>query len=166
MNIEKTVSRYKLKTNEAGKLFDPVRQVFVAATPEEHVRQRVIKYLINRMKVPPGRIVVEQSLARLGARDADYRKKRIDIGIMDENGALAAIIECKAHSVKNAESPFIQAVDYVRNLNMPAYFVTDGVVLKGYSYRRETDQYIELNTIPDYAALCTATGSDGTKLPQ
>ena len=121
MIIEKDLKRYKLKTDASGKLYDPIRQIYVPATPEEKVRQRMIKYLISRMKVPSEKIVVEQGLVKFGVEDQCNRKKRIDIGFYGNYNELAAIIECKAYSIQNVEAPYQQAIDYVRNLKIPAY---------------------------------------------
>lgn len=154
MNIEKDLKRYKLKTDESGKLYDPIRQIFVPATPEEYVRQRMIKYLIGRMKIPAGKIVVEQGLVKFGVNDEADKKKRIDIGFYGDYNDLAAIIECKAYSIKDKEAPYIQAKSYVRSLKIPAYFVTDGVLLEGYNYYYETDQFVKMDRIPMYGVLC------------
>ena len=154
MIIEKDLKRYKLKTDASGKLYDPIRQIYVPATPEEKVRQRMIKYLISRMKVPSEKIVVEQGLVKFGVEDQCNRKKRIDIGFYGNYNELAAIIECKAYSIQNVEAPYQQAIDYVRNLKIPAYFVTDGVILDGYNYYYDTDQFVKMERIPSYEELC------------
>ncbi len=154
MNIEKDLKRYKLKTDESGKLYDPIRQIFVPATPEEYVRQRMIKYLIGRMKVPAEKIVVEQGLVKFGVNDEADKKKRIDIGFFGDYNDLAAIIECKAYAIKDKEAPYAQARSYVRSLKTPAYFVTDGVLLEGYNYYYETDQFVKMDWIPMYEELC------------
>ncbi len=154
MNIEKDLKRYKLKTDESGKLYDPIRQIFVPSTPEEYVRQRMIKYLIGRMKVPAEKIVVEQGLVKFGVDDEADKKKRIDIGFYGDYNDLAAIIECKAYSIKDKEAPYAQTRSYVRSLKIPAYFVTDGVLLEGYNYYYETDQFVKMDGIPTYEELC------------
>ena len=40
-------------------LYDPIRQKDVPATPEEHVRQATIKFLMDEVKVPQNLIAVE-----------------------------------------------------------------------------------------------------------
>ena len=152
--IEKILNRYKLKTDSGGRLYDSIRQIFVPATPEEYVRQRMIRFLINRMKVPKEKIVVEQGLVNFGVRDADSRKKRIDIGFYGSYHDLAAIVECKAYSIYNVEAPYAQASDYVRNLKIPAFFVTDGNLLDGYYYQYDLDQFVRMDRIPTYEELC------------
>lgn len=150
MRIERDLKRYKLKT-EGNKVYDPIRQMYVPLTPEEDVRQRTIKYLINRMKVPTDKIVVERGLNTFGVEGS---KKRIDIGILGENNYLAAIIECKAYSITGTTAPYAQAIDYVMALNIPAYFVTDGFVMEGFTFDLNNHQFIKMEEIPMYESLC------------
>ena len=80
-------------------------------------------------------------------------RKRIDIGICREDNILAAIVECKAYSLRSMEAPFVQALDYVRALRVPSYFVTDGVWLDGYRYAGDTDQFVPMEKILTYEEL-------------
>nr|MCR5728480.1 type I restriction enzyme HsdR N-terminal domain-containing protein [Lachnospiraceae bacterium] len=91
---------------------------------------------------------------KFGVNDEADKKKRIDIGFFGDYNDLAAIIECKAYSIKDKEAPYAQAGSYVRSLKIPAYFVTDGVLLEGYNYYYETDQFVKMDRIPMYEELC------------
>ena len=42
---------------------DPIRQKLIYITPEETVRQKVISYLTDTLKVPSDMIVLEQHLS-------------------------------------------------------------------------------------------------------
>ena len=42
---------------------DPVREKLIYITPEETVRQKMISYLINELKVPEEAILVEEHLS-------------------------------------------------------------------------------------------------------
>jgi hypothetical protein len=110
MNVEKNFARYKLKI-ENDKIYDPIRKKTLRLTPEEIVRQKTIKFLMNRLGVPQDKIIVERSLGTLGVKGS---KKRIDIGVLDEEGLLMTIVECKAHSVYNPQAAFVQAQNYLR----------------------------------------------------
>ncbi len=92
MYINHIFKRYKLKI-EGNKIFDPVRKKYVALTPEEKVRQQMIKFMQQRLKVPVCKIGVERSLSDLG--DVGNRK-RVDICIFGDDDKILAIIECKA----------------------------------------------------------------------
>jgi len=144
MNVEKIYARYKLKI-EGDKIFDPIRYKYVHLTPEELVRQKTIKYLMNRLSVPQEKIIVERSLGTLGVKDS---KKRIDIGVLDEEGIIMAVIECKASKVYNPDAAFLQAQNYLRELNTRYFFVTDGKSFDGYYY--DTIEDIKLDKISKY----------------
>ena len=88
MYINHIFKRYKLKI-EDNRIYDPIRKKFVALTPEERVRQKTLKYMIQRMKVPADKIGVEKSLSSLG--DIGNRK-RVDICIW---GPDEEILACK-----------------------------------------------------------------------
>lgn len=60
-----------LKVNEVNdlkphRLFDPIRKKDVPATPEEHVRQATVRYLLDVVKVPAHLIAVEFPLSLVG----------------------------------------------------------------------------------------------------
>jgi hypothetical protein len=60
-------------------IFDPIRKKWVKATPEERVRQLLLRQLIQG-GFPKGLIAVEKSLEKL-RRDSPYKrlKRRVDI---------------------------------------------------------------------------------------
>ena len=59
-----------------------------------------------------------------------------------------AVVECKASLSHNGEAAFIQAQDYLLDLNTRYFFITDGVTFSGWYY--DTIQNIELTEIPKY----------------
>lgn len=144
MNVTSIFDRYKLKI-QGNTVFDPVRNRYVHLTPEETVRQKTIKFLIQRLKVPQDKIIVERGLSTLGVSGS---KKRIDIGILGADDLIMAVIECKQSLVWNSEAAAIQAQDYLKELNTRYFFVTDGMTFDGYLYN--TAQFIRLEEIPTY----------------
>lgn len=141
MNVYSIFKRYQPKI-EGDTIFDPIRQRYVHLTPEEIIRQKTIKFLMRRLKVPQEKIIVERRLSTLGVPGS---KKRIDIGILDSDGLIMAVIECK---VWVDEATAMQAQDYLEALNTRYFFVTDGEVFEGYHY--DTVQFIRLEEIPTY----------------
>ncbi len=144
MDVSGIYERYKLETKD-DTIFDPIRRIWLHKTPEEIVRQKTIKFLVGRLKVPENHIIVERSLGMLGVPGS---KKRIDIGVLDDDNLLMAIVECKAPKVYDAGKTFIQAQNYLRELNTRYFFVTDGRVFDGYYYDSIEDIYLE--KIPKY----------------
>ncbi len=147
MNVTSIFSRYKLQIKD-DKIFDPIRQKYVHLTPEEIVRQRTIKYLVKRLSVPQNKIIVERGLGTLGVEGS---KKRIDIGILDDDDMIIAVVECKASVLGAGEAAFLQAQDYLRELNTRYFFVTDGNIMEGHYW--DTQQYIRLKEMPKYDRL-------------
>lgn len=144
MNVSNIYARYKNKI-EDNKIFDPIRQKYVHLTPEETVRQKTIKFLMKRLHVPADCIIVERSLGILGVEGS---KKRIDIGILDDTGLIMAVVECKYSLLGSGKAAYVQAQDYLNELNTRYFFVTDGLQFDGYYY--DTTQFIALAEIPTY----------------
>ena len=152
MDVYKAFKKYKLKI-KGNQIYDPVRNKFVHLTPEEKVRQQMLQFMIQTLAIPIERIGVELSLNSLG--DVGNRK-RIDIGIFNEENKLVAIVECKADYIGYKEAPYQQAIGYVSSLGVYRYFVVDGYDLTGYFYDIHNDQFIKMEVIPSYSEMLKA----------
>ncbi|MBQ6122176.1 MAG: type I restriction enzyme HsdR N-terminal domain-containing protein [Clostridia bacterium] len=144
MNVKTIFDRYKVQIID-DTIYDPIRQKYLHLTPEEVVRQKTIKFLMKRLGVPQNKIIVERGLNTLGVEGV---KRRIDIGVLDEEGLLVAVVECKASLLGIEEAAHIQAQNYLLDLNTRYFFVTDGSTFNGYYY--DSFQYIRLETILKY----------------
>ena len=147
MEVTLIFKRYKVKQAK-GKIFDPIRKKYVQATPEEYIRQKTISFLVDYMKVPSERIIVERSLSTLGV---EGNRRRIDIGILDPEDKLNAVVECKYSLGGHNEPAFIQAQEYLMDLHARYFFVTDGMTFKGYRYKYMC--FEQLEKIPKYEEL-------------
>lgn len=144
MNVGVIYNRYKVKI-EGNQIFDPIRNRYVHLTPEEIIRQKTIKFLTQRLKVPAERIVVEKALSSFSVPGS---RKRIDIGILDADDLIMAVVECKQSLDWTGEAAYAQAQEYLRDLNTRYFFVTDGLTFDGYFWN--TVQFIRLEEIPTY----------------
>ena len=98
---------FKTERREAGTfVFDPLRRKWVALTPEEEVRQKVLYLLVEHLHVPSGRIAVEYSVKVNGL------DKRCDAVVFGSDAVPLMIVECKAQSVKLTAKTLDQAVRY------------------------------------------------------
>ena len=149
MYIRNIFKRYKLKI-EGNQIYDPIRKKYVALTPEEQGRQQMIKFLIQRLKVPVDRIGVERTLHSLGITG---NWKRIDICIYGPNDEIIALIECKADDLGMWESAYMQVIDYAESLKVRNYFVVDAWGISGYHYVYERNQYDPIGDIPNYEQM-------------
>ena len=108
---------FKTEAHEGRRMvFDPLRRRFVALTPEEEVRQKVLYLLVEQLHVPAGLIAVEYSVKVNGL------DKRCDAVVFGKEGSPLMIVECKAPSVKLTEKVLDQAVRYHSAL-MPRYLM-------------------------------------------
>jgi hypothetical protein len=108
------------ETEPGATVFDPVRKRHVAATPEEAVRQSVLRYLMDVIRVPANLIGVEYSLAAL--EPGNFRRADIVVWKPGE-GQLAPwlLVECKEPRVKITDATAFQAADYLKRI--PCRFV-------------------------------------------
>lgn len=90
----------------AAYIFDDIRKKFLLLTPEEWVRQHVVKFLINEKSFPKTLIKLE------GGLKLHTLQKRTDILIFDHSGEKIALVECKAPSVKITQATFDQIARY------------------------------------------------------
>jgi hypothetical protein len=108
-----------------GTVFDPVRKRHVAATPEESVRQAVLRYLMDVLRVPPNLIGVEFSLASLEPGNL----RRADIVVWRPGtGQLSPwlLVECKEPRVRITDGTAFQAADYLRRIPCRYVMLSNG----------------------------------------
>jgi len=145
-NLNLPAYKFKFEKKESVLfILDEIRKKFVVCTPEEWVRQNIIKYLINELDYPSGLFIIE-SVINLKL------KTRPDIGIYDKNGNLLLLIECKAPTVKISQDTFNQVSAYNLNFKAKYMIVTNG--LQHYCcYLKQDGSYEFLTGIPNYKEL-------------
>lgn len=99
---------------------DPVRQKQVADTPEERVRQAVLRMLTDVQQIPGALMAVEKAIEVQG------EVRRPDVVVHDRLGHAWMVIECKAPNVAVTQRTLDQAANYNRVLKAPYVFVTNG----------------------------------------
>lgn len=109
--------------HDAGalKIFDSLRGIWVALTPEEWVRQHMIRYLVEIKSYPAGLIKVEHALK------VNRMKRRADLVVFSKTGIPSMIIECKAPEVKMTQKILDQAARYNITLHVPFLSITNGL---------------------------------------
>lgn len=131
--------------------FDPIREKLIYITPEETVRQQVISYLINELKVPKRMIDVEVHLSHYGVKS----KRRADILInkyVEEDNALVplCVVECKAPGIMLGNSAQNQMMDYCDALVCDFSMLTNGYDVQCYHYNEKTNSYDMIKELPMY----------------
>lgn len=121
MNIDFTIVSLKIKKEE-GKtvVFDPVRKKWLVLTPEEHVRQYMLQYMIEKAGYPTSLIAIEKKI------DCGPVIKRFDIVVYNRNHTPWLLVECKAPEVPIDDKTLQQLLNYQRNLQSSFWLISNG----------------------------------------
>ena len=141
---------YEFKYQNEGKdlrVLDVYRKRFVKLTPEEEVRQRFARYLVEEKGFPASLLMTEYSLK------LNKLSRRCDILVHKPAGHPALLVECKAPEVSISQATFDQVARYNLAFRVSYLIVTNG--LKHYCCQIdfETEKISFLSEIPAYAEL-------------
>ena len=141
-----------------GKLcyYDLIRRKDVAATPEEEVRQKLIRFLVTQLKVPASMIQVEAPLRFYGEENLENRHRAdIVIEYTHPNGIIMPIcvIECKEPNHVLCEMDVDQVQRYSEELLCDYFWLTNGYDSVCYKISEKGDQYELLESIPIYEEM-------------
>ena len=125
------------------KVFDPIRKIYCALTPEEEVRQKMLYYLVEQKKYPSGLIAVEYSIK------VNNLPKRCDIVVFNKEVKPMMIVECKAESVPITQKVLDQAIRYYSGLNVEYLLLTNGKTMYCYRIDMENQKIESLNELPN-----------------
>lgn len=130
---------------ETEKYYDPLRRKWVAATPEERVRQWFIGQLSDKALIPAWLMMSEVPMK--------YGQKswRADIVVYDGKGEPLAIVECKRPEVNLSEAVAEQALRYSAVQNVKYIFLTNGK--ETYVYRRGEAGFTPMKYFPKYLEM-------------
>ena len=116
--------QYEFNTkNNDGRLliFDELRRKFLVLTPEEWVRQNIIRYLIEEKKYPSGLISSEAGIK------VNSLKRRYDGLIYSKEKKPLVLLECKSPKVKIDQKVFDQIFAYNTQIAAPYLLITNGL---------------------------------------
>ena len=141
---------YDFKYRTEGKnllVLDVYRKRFVKLTPEEEVRQRFARYLVEEKGFPASLIMTKYAL------EVNKLARRCDILVHKPAGYPALLVECKAPEVKISQATFDQVARYNLAFRVKYLIVTNG--LKHYCCQIDfdTEKVSFLSEIPDYEEL-------------
>ena len=136
-----------LKRNGKNVIFDPLRQKYVALTPEEWVRQHFVHFLTDFKGYPKGLLANEIQL------DLNGTKKRCDTVLFNKDLSARMIVEYKAPNIEITQAVFDQITRYNMVLKVEYLIVSNGI--RHYCCRIDynTLKYTFLPDIPSYIEL-------------
>lgn len=147
----------RLRVREKGsdyEIYDPVRQSWVALTPEEWVRQNMTLYLSERLEIPLSRFAIEAKIEYNGL------SKRCDTIIYDEKLQPMVIAEYKQPRIELSQSVFDQIAVYNMKLNVPFLVVSNGLTHIMCKADNENRRYIFTDALNYQANQLKDNGKD------
>lgn len=136
-------------------IFDVIRQRWVAATPEEIVRQKWIQHMIGDLQFPRELLAVEKELKilphLLDSRH-DLPTRRIDLlCFMNAHNAIKPLLlmECKADAL--SQSAMDQAIAYNDSVKAPYVAIVNGSNIR-FRYQLFSNQQ-EISRLPSFLEL-------------
>ena len=136
-----------LKRNGKNVIFDPLRQKYVALTPEEWVRQHFVHLLTDFKGYPKGLLANEIQL------DLHGTKKRCDTVLFNKDLSARMIVEYKAPNIEITQAVFDQITRYNMVLKVEYLIVSNGMRHYCCKIDYNTMQYTFLPDIPSYTEL-------------
>ncbi len=141
-----------IKIDGKKKFLDPVRKKGVPVTPEEKVRQRVLRYLLDKCKVPISCIVSEDSLSHYTRGSL----QRADITVRTNGGTLL-LVECKEEDISLNGGPIHQIMEYNKTIHSHYLLLTNGT--DSYIFHCLRDGRIKpLLELPSFEMMCKDAG--------
>lgn len=132
--------------NGKEKIFDPIRKKFFNVKPEEIVRQHLISFLIDELKVPKNLIRVEEILKHYGIKTKERADIIVDFEIKNLRFPLL-VIECKAPEIFLDDKAREQMFGYSEKLKNKYCWLTNGEENYFYYLGEKIDE------IPNYSEM-------------
>lgn len=143
LNFPDYTFRFKNSENKVA-IFDEIRKKFIILTPEEWVRQHVVKYILEQKMYPKSHVNVEKIVKVNGLT------KRYDIVVFQPDGSIFLLVECKAPGITISQSTFDQIARYNMSLNAVNMMVTNGLNHYFCQMDYEQEKYFFLQDLPEY----------------
>lgn len=137
----------KSDVRHALKIFDPIRQKLVTATPEERVRQLFVRLLKETYGYPYELMANEYNI-RMGRLS-----RRCDTVVFDRQLTPLVIVEYKAPYVRLTQEVVEQAFRYNSELKVPYIYITNGKQMAIYKVGYHGAPSRLLSAIPMYQNL-------------
>ncbi|MBO7660835.1 MAG: type I restriction enzyme HsdR N-terminal domain-containing protein [Bacteroidaceae bacterium] len=148
--MELNLPKYEVKIRKEGnatKIFDVLRNKFVALTPEEWVRQHFVHFLIDEKSYPASLMGNEIQLNLNGM------SKRCDTVVYDRSLTPKMIIEYKRPDVEISQKVFDQISRYNITMRVDLLIVSNGLEHYCCRINYEEQNYEFLQDIPSYQEL-------------
>ena len=150
INLKKyNIEKYYYRDNKEC-IFDIIREMLVVKTPEEIVRQKFVRYLIEELKVPKSKIELEVPMSHF----KKHAKGRADIVVYGENNQgfniPIIVVECKAPNISLTDDVWFQVYKYDEILETSLIIITNGDFTYGATWDEDYKEYYFVEELPKY----------------
>jgi type I site-specific restriction endonuclease len=143
IRIHFDIPNFKYRQGKNGdEIFDSFRKKWVKLTPEEWVRQNLLRYLKEQMHYPASMIAVERLV------EVNDMKKRFDGVVFDRVGKPWMLIECKADTETLDDKVLQQILAYQSKLGAEFLLVSNGNEV--FCWEITNHQIKEIGHLPPY----------------
>lgn len=134
---------------ESGRptVYDPLRRKEVALTPEEGVRQGMVRHLIEQLHYPPELMANEVAL-RMGKLS-----RRCDTLVVSPQQQPLMILEYKAPQIRLTQQVVEQIYRYNSVLRVPVLVITNGREIYAYLVGYDGRETHQLSRLPSFSEL-------------
>ncbi len=145
--------RFRLRSGNGGyQVWDVLRGMWLVLTPEEWVRQHLIRFLSEQMGAVPQYISQEYPVSLGGM------SQRADIVVFGQDGKPCLLAECKSSDVALEEAGvarnvLAQAVRYNSVVHARYVLLTNGRRHLCFEWIAPTGRYVPLDGFPDLSVF-------------
>lgn len=137
-----------------------VRQKLIKANPEEEVRQRVLKSLIEDNKIPLDMLCVEVRLNKYDNVNTNDRADIVIDHVVEETNTRHSLIliECKSPGVPLTYKVLNQIERYNQYLGVSIFGMTNGLTTIWFMIDEESGEYRQIEELPTYNKIIENQG--------
>jgi len=134
---------YKIKNEESGTfIWDIIRKKFVFLTHEEWVRQHFVNMMVSHLGYPAGLFRIESGMKY------HHKHKRTDIEVMDPDGKIMVLVECKNPSIPIDQKTILQLSIYNKVIDAQYLAITNGNKHFVWQKSKVNDSYLTIDSFP------------------
>lgn len=125
-------------------VLDSLRKKYLILTPEEWVRQHMIRYLVEFKQFPKSLFALEKRILY------NNLQKRFDILVLDRNGSPFLLIECKAPEIKLTQKTVEQVAVYNKSIGASFMGISNGRQHLFLKFNKCDQKYEQLSDLPQF----------------
>ena len=144
LNLPSFQFRFKKDDKNRVCIFDLIRKKWLVFSPEEWVRQNLIRFIIEFLNYPKEIIQIESGLK------VNQNQRRSDV-IVFKNSKAIVLIECKAPSISITEKTLNQALNYNQVYKAEYIMLSNGLTHKFFHVL--DDGIRQLKELPNFKDL-------------